>query len=172
MPRRREEERPLSVLHPTAERFATTARALGIEIELRQFEQTTRTAEDAARAVGCGVGQIVKSLVFVVDGEPNLTLVSGANRLDEKKLAALCGVGRKKVRRSDADKVREVTGYAIGGVPPFGHARKLRTFIDEDFWLYDTVWAAGGTANAVFAISPDELARVTEGRKVRLRFDD
>ncbi len=156
-------------LHPTAQKFAESARDLGLEVEVRQFESTTRTAEDAARAIGCSVGQIVKSLVFLVDGEALMTLVSGPNRLDEKKLAALCGVGKKKVRRADADRVREVTGYSIGGVPPFAHAKKLRTFIDEDFWQFDTVWAAGGTANAVFAIAPDELVRVTEGRAATLK---
>ena len=158
-------------MHPTAERFADSAKSLGLDIEIRQFEATTRSAEDAARAVGCSVGQIVKSLVFLVDGEAVLTLVSGANRLDEKKLAALCGMGKKMVKRANADEVREVTGYAIGGVPPFAHATKLGTFIDEDFWQYDTVWAAGGTANAVFAIAPDELVRVTGGRAATLKGD-
>lgn len=161
----------MTQLHPTAQRFAESARRLGQEVEIRQFDATTRTAEDAASAIGCGVGQIVKSLVFLVDGEAVMTLVSGPNRLDEKKLAALCGVGRKKVKRADADKVREVTGYSIGGVPPFAHAKSLRTFIDEDFWQYDTVWAAGGTSNAVFAIAPDQLARATEGQAVALKSD-
>ena len=159
-------------LHPTARKFAESAKSLGLEIEIRQFEATTRTAGDAARAVGCGVGQIVKSLVFVVDGKATLALVSGPNRLDEKKLAALCGVGRKKVKRADADRVRAVTGYAIGGVPPFAHATKLETFIDEDFWRHEIVWAAAGTSNAVFSIAPDALARVTGGQAVTLKCDD
>ena len=159
-------------MHSTAERFAESAKTLGLEIEIHEFEATTRTAEDAANVIGCSVGQIVKSLVFLVDGEAVTTLVSGPNRLDEKKLAALCGVGKKKVRRADADKVREVTGYSIGGVPPFAHATKLRTFIDEDFWHYDIVWAAGGTANAVFAIAPNELVRVTEGQAATLKCDN
>jgi Cys-tRNA(Pro) deacylase len=158
-------------LHPTAQRFAESAKRLGLDIEIRQFEATTRTAEDAARAVGCSVGQIVKSLVFLVDGEAVMTLVSGPNRLDEKKLAALCGVGRKKVRRADADKVREVTGYAIGGVPPFAHAKSLRTFIDQDFFQYDTVWAAAGTSNAVFPMAPDALVRATGGQSSKLNSD-
>ncbi len=158
--------------HPTAERFAESAKSLGLEVEIRQFDATTRTAEDAANAIGCSVGQIVKSLIFLVEGDAVLTLVSGPNRLDEKKLAALCGVGKKKVRRADADKVREVTGYSIGGVPPFGHATKLRTFIDEDFLQYDTIWAAGGTSNAVFAIAPDELSQVTEGQAATLKCDN
>ncbi len=162
----------MAPLHPTAERFAESAKALGLEIEIRQFDATTRTAEDAANAIGVSVGQIVKSLVFLVDGEAVMTLVSGPNRLDEKKLAALCGVGKKKVKRADAAKVREVTGYSIGGVPPFAHATRLRTFIDQDFWQYDTIWAAGGTSNAVFAIAPNALARVTEGEAVTLKSGD
>ena len=161
----------MTELHPTAKKFAESAKRLGLEIDIRQFDATTRTAEDAAHAVGCGVGQIVKSLVFLVDGEAVMTLVSGPNRLDERKLAALCGVGRKKVRRADADAVREVTGYSIGGVPPFAHANELRTFIDEDFFQFDSIWAAGGTANAVFAIAPAELARVTAGQAVALKVD-
>ncbi len=161
----------MTPLHPTARKFAESAKASGLEVEIRQFEATTRTAEDAASAIGCGVGQIVKSLLFLVDGEAVMTLVSGPNRLDEKKLAKLCGVGRKKIKRADADKVREVTGYSIGGVPPFAHASKLRTFIDEDFFQYDTVWAAGGTSNAVFPIAPDALARATDGQAVALKSD-
>ncbi len=159
-------------LHSTAERFAESAKSLGLVVEIRQFEATTRTAEDAANAIGCSVGQIVKSLVFLVDGKAVLTLVSGPSRLDEKKLAAICGVGKNKVKRADADKVREVTGFSIGGVPPFAHATKLRTFIDEDFWQYETIWAAGGTSNAVFAIAPDALARATEGQAVTLKCDN
>ena len=161
----------MTELHPTAKRFAQSAKALGLEVEIRQFETTTRTAEDAAGAIGCAVGQIVKSLVFLVDGEAVMTLVSGPNRLDEKKLAKLCGIGRKKIKRADTDKVREVTGYSIGGVPPFAHASKLRTFIDEDFFRYDTIWAAGGTSNAVFPIAPDALVRATGGQAVTLRSD-
>ena len=162
----------MAPLHPTAARFAESAKRLELEVEIRQFEATTRTAEDAARAIGCSVGQIVKSLVFIVDGEAVLTLVSGTNRLDVRKLAALWGVSGEKIKRADADKVREVTGYAIGGVPPFAHARKLKTFIDEDFWQHERVWAAGGTANTVFAIAPDDLARVTDGQAATLKCDD
>jgi Cys-tRNA(Pro) deacylase len=159
----------MTSLHPTAQRVADCARDLGLELRVHEFQVTTRTAEDAANAIGCHVGQIVKSLVFAVDGQPTMTLVSGANLLDEKKLAALCGVGRKKVRRADADAVREVTGFAIGGVPPFGHQRRLHTFIDEDFWQFDTVWAAAGTAHAVFPIAPEELVRVTDALRADLK---
>jgi Cys-tRNA(Pro) deacylase len=156
-------------MHPTAQKVAAAAHKLGVDITIKEFEATTRTAEDAAQAIGCTVGQIVKSLVFIVNGQPTLALVSGPNRLDEKKLAALCGVGKKKVKRGDADTVREATGFAIGGVPPFGHQTKLLTYIDQDFWQFDLIWAAAGTPNAVFSITPDELARVTEGMMVDLK---
>ena len=156
-------------MHPTAQKVAAAAHQLGLDITIKEFEATTRTAEDAAQAIGCTVGQIVKSLVFIVNGQPTLALISGPNRLDEKKLAALCGVGRKKVKRSDADAVREATGFAIGGVPPFGHQTRLPAYIDEDFWQFDLIWAAAGTPNAVLSITPDELARVTGGTVVDLK---
>ena len=111
-------------MHPTAQKVAHAAQALGLDIRVTEFTTSTRTAEDAAQAVGCQVGQIVKSLLFVVRDQPTLVLVSGANRLDEKKLATLCGVGRKQVKRGDADTARQATGFAIGGVPPFGHATR------------------------------------------------
>jgi len=158
-------------MHPTAQRVAEAARKSGLEIEIKEFEATTRTAEDAARAIGCTVAQIVKSLLFVVDGQPVMALVSGPNRLDEKKLAALRGVGKKKVRRANAEIVREATGYAIGGVPPFGHQTNLPTYIDQDFWQFKIIWAAAGTPNAVFAIAPDELVRATAGATADLKVD-
>ena len=156
-------------MHPTAQRVAVAAHQLGLDITIKEFETTTRTAEDAAQAIGCTVAQIVKSLVFIVNGQPTLALVSGPNRLDEKKLAALCGVGKKKVKRGDADTVRETTGFAIGGVPPFGHQTKLPTYIDKDFWQFDLIWAAAGTPNAVFSIAPDELVWATGGMVVDLK---
>jgi Cys-tRNA(Pro) deacylase len=158
-------------MHPTAQKVADAAQELGLDITIKEFETSTRTAEDAANSIGCTVAQIVKSLLFVVDGQPTLVLVSGPNRLDEKKLAALCGVGRKKIKRADADIVREATGFAIGGVPPFGHQTKLPTYIDEDFWQFDIIWAAAGTPNAVFDITPDDLARVSTGMKVNLKIN-
>ncbi len=156
-------------MHPTAQKVADAAQKLGLSITIKEFETSTRTAEDAANSIGCAVGQIVKSLLFVVNGQPTLVLVSGPNRLDEKKLAALCGVGKKKIKRANADIVRQATGFAIGGVPPFGHATPLPTYIDEDFWQFEVIWAAAGTPNAVFDIAPDELARVTGGTKSDLK---
>jgi Cys-tRNA(Pro) deacylase len=159
-------------MHPTAQKVAAAAHSLGLNITIKEFETSTRTAADAANSIGCTVAQIVKSLLFVVDGQPMLVLVSGPNRLDEKKLAALCGVSRKKIKRAEADIVREATGFAIGGVPPFGHQTKLPTYIDEDFWQFDFIWAAAGTPNAVFAIVPDDLARVTGGTKADLKVEN
>ena len=115
----------------------------------------TKTVPHAAAAIGVDVGQIVKSLIFAVDGEVVLAYVSGVNQLDEKKLAA--AAGGRKASRVDADVVREATGYPIGGVPPFGHATPLRVFIDPDLLQCDVVWAAAGTWNDVFPIEPHEL---------------
>lgn len=158
-------------LHPTAQKVANAARDLGLDIEIKEFTATTRTAADAAAAIGCTVAQIVKSLLFVVNGRPVMALVSGPNRLDEKKLAALCGVGKKKVKRASADTVRQATGFAIGGVPPFGHPTSLPTYIDEDFWQFEVIWAAAGTPNTVFAITPADLARATRGQVVDLKVE-
>lgn len=159
-------------MHPTAQKVAEAAGELGLEITIKEFQETTRTAEDAAKAIGCTVGQIVKSLLFVVNGQPTMALVSGSNRLDEKKLAALCGVGRKKVKRANAEIAREATGFAIGGVPPFGHLTRLPTYVDRDFQQFEVIWAAAGTPNAVFAITPDDLVRVTGGTIAELKVDE
>jgi Cys-tRNA(Pro) deacylase len=165
-------------MHPSAQKVADAARALGLDVEIIEFEQTTRSAQDAADAIakhpsgtGCQVAQIVKSLLFVVDGEPVMALVSGTNRLDERKLAALRGVGRKKVKRADADTAKAVTGFSIGGVPPFGHKSSLPVYIDEDLTRFDVVWAAAGTPFAVFAITPDELVRASGGTVADLAAD-
>lgn len=150
-------------LPPAAARVAQTAEAVGLPIEIVTFDQSTRTAEDAAAAIGCQVGQIVKSLVFTVSDEPLVALVSGANQLDTRKLAELREVGRKRVKRADADTVRAATGYAIGGVPPFGHATAMPVYIDEDLTAYLTIWAAAGTPHCVFEITPNELIRLSAG---------
>ncbi len=148
-------------MHPNVERVTAAARSLGLEIDVRTFPEGTKTAVDAAAAIGVQVGQIVKSLIFAVDGEVVVAYVSGTNQLDERKLAALAG-GRKS-GRVDADTVRSATGYPIGGVPPFGHATALRVFVDEDLLAYDEVWAAAGTWNDVFALTPDDLVRASGG---------
>ena len=151
----------MSDIHPNVVRVVAAARERGLEITTRRFPEGTKTAQDAANAIGVSVGQIVKSLVFGVDGEIVMAYVSGANQLDEKKLAL--AAGGTKCSRVDADAVREATGYPIGGVPPFGHSTQLRVFVDPDLLQYDEVWAAAGTWNDNFAIAPNELVRVSGG---------
>lgn len=156
---------------PSTQRVADAAANLGISIEIVMFDHSTRTAEEAAAAIGCDVGQIVKSLVFTVSGEPVIALVSGSNQLDTRKLAAIRAVSRKQVARADADTVRTSTGYAIGGVPPFGHLTSMSLYIDQDLSQYGTIWAAAGTPNTVFAITPAELVMATSGTLADLKVD-
>ena len=151
-------------LHPNVTRVVQAGAALGLVIEPRRFPEGTKTAADAAAAIGCEVGQIVKSLIFAVDGEVVLAYVSGANQLDERKLAA--AAGGAKCARVDADAVRVATGYPIGGVPPFGHDTRLRIFIDPDLLSYDEVWAAAGTWHDVFPIAPGGLVTASDGTVV------
>ena len=145
----------MSKVHPNVTRVVEAATARGLSIEPRQFPDGTKTALDAANAIGVDVGQIVKSLIFAVDGEVVLAYVSGANQLDEKKLAA--AAGGLTCSRVDADVVRAATGFPIGGVPPFGLATELRVFVDPDLLQYDEVWAAAGTWHDVFGIEPKRL---------------
>jgi prolyl-tRNA editing enzyme YbaK/EbsC (Cys-tRNA(Pro) deacylase) len=154
-------------MHRNVARLTAAARALGLPVATREFPEGTRTADDAARAIGCDVGQIVKSLVFLLDGAPVLALVSGANRLDEGRLAR--ALGGTAVARADAGAVRAATGYPIGGVPPFGHATPLPVAIDEDLLGYGEVWAAAGTPRDVFPVAPGDLVRVTGGTVAPLR---
>ena len=154
-------------MHPNVERVVQAGAGRGLTIEPRQFPEGTKTAQDAAAAIGVEVGQIVKSLIFGVDGEVVLAYVSGKNQLAEKKLAA--AAGGAKCSRVDADTVRAATGFPIGGVPPFGHATHLRVFIDPDLLDYDTVWAAAGTWNDVFAIAPADLVAASGGTVVDLK---
>lgn len=158
-------------MHPSAFKVSQAAVELGLDIQVVEFDETTRTAADAAAAIGCHVGQIVKSLLFTVKGQPVMTLVSGDNRLDDRKLAALYQVGRKWVRRANADVVKQVTGFTIGGVPPFGHQEALPLYIDQDLLAFEVIWAAAGTPNAVFAVAPGELVAATGGSVVDLRLD-
>ena len=153
-------------MHPNVDRVTAAAREAGLEIGVTRFPEGTRTAEDAARAIGCSVAQIVKSLVFMADGEPVLALVSGANRVDMDRLATATGV--TEARRASGDEARAAGGFAIGGVPPFGHPRPLTVLIDRDLLDHDELWAAAGLPDAVFAISPDDLVRASGGRVVEL----
>lgn len=156
-------------LHPNVQRVVEAAARAGLPIEVVRFADSTRTAEDAARAVGCSVGQIVKSLIFVVDGDPVVALVSGADRLDPARLAA--AMGGSQVRRADGDEVRSATGYAIGGVPPLGHARPLPVLIDEHLLAHAEVWAAAGLPDAVFRVAPVDLERAAGARRASLAAD-
>jgi Cys-tRNA(Pro) deacylase len=132
---------------------------LGEAFRVLEFEQSTHSSAEAAAAIGCDVAQIAKSMLFkAVDGRPVLVVASGANRVDEKKIAALLG---KKISRADAAFVLERTGFAVGGVPPVGHATAAMTFLDQTLLGYETIWAAAGSPNAVFALTPDDLARLT-----------
>jgi prolyl-tRNA editing enzyme YbaK/EbsC (Cys-tRNA(Pro) deacylase) len=144
------------------ERFVEEARTRGLELEVREFPQGTRTAADAAAAIGCDVAQIVKSLVFVADGEPILVLTSGANRVDEAALQRT--LAASTFRKATADEVREATGYTIGGTPPFGHRRPLRVLCDRDLTLYEEVWAAAGSPSTVFPLTPATLLAATEAQ--------
>lgn len=141
--------------HP---RFAEALRALGLEDVLartRRFPEATRTAAEAAAAIGCELSQICKSLVFAADGEPVLVLMDGASRVDVERVREELGAG--KVGRADARVVRETTGYAIGGVPPFGHRTRTRVLADRGLLEHDLVWAAAGTPHTVFPVAPKEL---------------
>jgi prolyl-tRNA editing enzyme YbaK/EbsC (Cys-tRNA(Pro) deacylase) len=142
------------------EKVAAAARELGLDVDVRAFPEGTRTAADAAAAIGCDVAQIVKSLVFVVGDEPVVALVGGADQLDPARLGAVAGGGGgggAAVRRASAEEVRAATGFAVGGVPPFGHDTPLRCFVDDALLAHDVVWAAAGTPTHVFAVEPARL---------------
>lgn len=140
---------------------------LGPRFAVLEFDASTRTAADAAQAIGCTVAQIAKSLVFAgSDGAPVLVVASGTNRVDEAKVARALGLG---IRRADAAFVREKTGFAIGGVPPVGHETPPLVLIDADLVQYETIWAAAGTPNAVFELTPDDLVRLTGGTVADVR---
>ena len=139
-------------------RVSAYAAQRGVAIAVTRFPGTTRTAQDAAREIGCTVGEIVKSLVFLADGDPVVVLCSGADRVDEAKLtAALRATG---IRRATADEAKAATGFAIGGVPPFAHPSGLRVIVDDGLLAFDTVWAAAGLPDAVFPIAPADLVRL------------
>lgn len=154
-------------MHANVQRVVEAAAALGLEVSPRAFPDGTRTAQEAADAIGVELGQIVKSLIFGVDGEIVLAYVSGANQLDETKLAE--AAGGVMCQRVDADVVRSATGFPIGGVPPFGHATPLRIFIDPDLLQYDEVWAAAGTWHDVFGIEPHKLVEASGGAVTDLK---
>lgn len=148
-------------LGAAAQRIQDLLAARGLPHQVIEFEQTTRSAADAAAAIGCTVAQIAKSIVFkAVSGVPVIVIASGPNRIDEAKVAAALG---EPIGKADAEFVRTATGFAIGGVPPLGHAQKAHTLIDRDLLALPTIWAAAGTPNAVFQLTPGELVAMTGG---------
>ncbi|WP_455351269.1 YbaK/EbsC family protein [Streptomyces sp. SYSU K217416] len=155
---------PESAAHP---RFAEALRLLGLEVEVRRFPDGTRTAAEAAAAIGCELSQIVKSLIFAADGVPVLVLMDGSSRVDVDAVRRELGAG--KVGRADADLVRETTGYAIGGVPPFGHRTRTRVLADRGLLDHAVVWAAAGTPHTVFPLEPKTLIAHAGGTLVDVR---
>lgn len=152
-----------SELSASARKVQDTLEALGLKLEVIELPTSTRTAVEAAQAVGCQLGQIVKSVVFKAkrSGKPILVLASGANRVNEMRIEELIA---EPLGKADADFIRKQTGFTIGGVPPVGHRQQLETFIDQDLMQYKEIWAAAGTPNAVFGLSPGDLVKMTKGK--------
>jgi Cys-tRNA(Pro) deacylase len=155
-------------LKSSAQKVQDALQSLGLTCEVVQMQAATRTVEDAAQAVGCEVGQIVKSLLFKSQQshQPILVVASGANRVNEKILAKQIS---ESVKMANAEFVREMTGFAIGGVPPIGHRHPLMIFIDEDLMQYKEIWAAAGTPHAVFKLTPDDLKLITNGKVISVK---
>jgi prolyl-tRNA editing enzyme YbaK/EbsC (Cys-tRNA(Pro) deacylase) len=155
-------------LSPSAQKIQDLLTSLGYSYTVIEHTESTRTAQEAADRAGCELGQIVKSLIFrgKTTGKPILVLASGANRVAEGLISEYAG---EPIGRADADFVRSVTGFAIGGVPPLGHVQPMETYLDEDFLHYQTVWAAAGTPNAIFELSPLDLQKMTDGKVLRIK---
>ena len=158
----------MTQLSPSAQKVQDALKALGFDLTVIEHAESTRTAQEAADRVGVTLGQIVKSLIFKgkASGKPILVLTSGANRVNEKRIKEYAG---EKIGRADADFVRAVTGYAIGGIPPIAHAQPMETYLDEDLLQYDVIWAAAGTPNAVFELTPADLQKMTVGRVAQVK---
>lgn len=157
-----------SQLSPSAEKVQRSLKEAGFDFQVIELPQTTRSAQEAAREVGCLVEQIVKSLIFRTK-ESNraiLILVSGANRVNEIKVSSYLG---EPIEKADAEFVRDKTGFSIGGVPPVCHREKLETLVDEDLLKYEAIWAAAGTPNAVFSLSPPDLLKITGGKVISVK---
>ena len=156
------------MLKPSAQRVQDVLQERGFTNQVIELTDSARTAAEAAAAMGCEVGQIAKSLIFQgkESGAPILIIASGANRVNEKRVAAHLG---EKLTKPDADFVREQTGFAIGGIPPVGHSQAIKTLIDEDLLQYEQIWAAAGHQNALFALTPDELVRMAQGAVVGVK---
>lgn len=158
----------MSNLSSSAQKIQNLLNELGYAYTVIEHAESTRTAQEAADRAGCELGQIVKSLIFKGKdtGKPILVLTSGANRVDEKRITEYAG---EHIVRADADFVRAVTGFAIGGVPPIGHAQKMETYLDEDFLHYQTIWAAAGTPNAIFELNTEDLQKMTGGKVAQVK---
>ena len=157
-----------AILSKSAQSVQDKLSEKGLSFKIIELAASTRTAQEAAEAIGCDVAQILKSLIFrtQVSSQPILVLASGINRVNEKTIAALLG---EKILKADADFTREATGFAIGGIPPIGHTQKITTLIDEDLLQYDELWAAAGTPHAVFSLKSSEIADLTEGQIVSIK---
>ena len=155
-------------LSPSAQRVQDLLTSRGFDCTVIEYAESTRTSQEAADRAGCALGQIAKSLIFRgrTTHKPILVMTSGANRVDEKRLGEYAG---EPIGRADADYVRSVTGFAIGGVPPLGHAQEMETYLDEDLLQYPTIWAAAGTPNAIFELTPADLQKMTTGRTVQVK---
>ena len=152
-------------MHPRAEEFAERAREeYDFEVEVHEFPEGTKTAADAAEAIGCDVAEIASSIVFEVEGEPVVVVTSGANRVSEAKLAAAMDVPDEAVSIANAEAIKAALGWSIGGVPPFCHDAEVPVLLDETLATFETVWAAAGTPEAVFPISPDEIREFAGAR--------
>jgi prolyl-tRNA editing enzyme YbaK/EbsC (Cys-tRNA(Pro) deacylase) len=155
-------------LSPSPQRLQDALKALGFTNQVVQLQSTTRTSADAAQAVGCRVEQIAKSIVFRAKqtDKPILVIASGPNRVNEKRIEEFIS---EPLGKADADYVRKHTGFVIGGVPPIGHLEKLEIFIDEDLLKYEEIWAAAGSPNAIFRLTPSDLIKMTGGRVVSIK---
>lgn len=158
----------MSTLSPTAQKIQDLLHSLGYNYTVIEHTESTRTAQEAADQAGCQLGQIVKSLIFrgKTSGKPILVLTSGPNRVDEKRISDYAG---EPIGKADADFVRSVTGFAIGGVPPLGHVEPMETYLDEDFLQFQTIWAAAGTPKAIFELKTEDLQKMTGGKVVLVK---
>jgi prolyl-tRNA editing enzyme YbaK/EbsC (Cys-tRNA(Pro) deacylase) len=158
----------MDALSPSAQKIQNLLNSLGYSYTVIEHAESTRTAQEAADRAGCELGQIVKSLIFKgrKSGKPILVLTSGPNRVNEKRISEYAG---EPIGKADADFVRAVTGFAIGGVPPIGHVEKMETYLDEDFLQYPTIWAAAGTPNAIFELKTEDLQKMTGGTVVNIK---
>jgi prolyl-tRNA editing enzyme YbaK/EbsC (Cys-tRNA(Pro) deacylase) len=157
-----------NTLSMSAQKVQEALKALGFPFEVMELQTSTRTSAEAAQTVGCQVGQIAKSIIFrrKQTDKPILVIASGVNRVNEKRIEELIS---EPLGKADADYVRKHTGFVIGGVPPIGHLEKLDIFIDEDLLQYKEIWAAAGTPNAVFKLTPSELIKMTDGHVISIK---